>query len=193
LIRQVKPPALLSVDLSNVPAASCSIIMASSPLLLRRQCLSPLGSSTRLLLSSSSSPRLHRSSYCFLFLFRPSTLVYPLRVLCLIAPSIPLFCGSSFVVRAWQANSIFLLSSSVHPDAAVTRITRIASKTANNKCFSAHRNAVKFLPTQHRFYARARGFPRDCKPSIRERIGTLFAFFSCGDSRLAVPRETARP
>lgn len=45
MIRQVKPPALFSVDLSNVPAASCSIIMASSPLLLRRQCLSPLGPS----------------------------------------------------------------------------------------------------------------------------------------------------
>lgn len=82
MIRQVKPPALFSVDLSNVPAAPCSIIMASSPLLLRRQCLSPLGPS-----SPGSPPSHHRCSlfppgrattvaspYCFLFLFRPSPL-----------------------------------------------------------------------------------------------------------------------
>lgn len=59
MIRQVKPPALFSVDLSNVPAASCSIIMVSSPLLLRRQYLSTLPSvlvclTTRSLLPSFS-------------------------------------------------------------------------------------------------------------------------------------------
>lgn len=53
----MKPPALFSVDLSNVPAAPCSIIMASSPLLLRRQCLSPLGPS----LSTRPPSLYHRS------------------------------------------------------------------------------------------------------------------------------------
>lgn len=57
MIRQVKPPALFSVDLSNVPAASCSIIMVSSPLLLHRRCLSSLSLLLLLLFSS----------YCFLF------------------------------------------------------------------------------------------------------------------------------
>lgn len=60
MIRQVKPPALFSVDLSNVPAASCSIIMASSPLLLRRQCLSPLGPLLSLRLSPTLFLHHHR-------------------------------------------------------------------------------------------------------------------------------------
>lgn len=168
MIRQVKPPALFSVDLSNVPAASCSIIMVSSPLLLRRQCLSPLGPSSRFA-SSSSSPlprrllilRLRRSSYCFLFLFRPSTLAYP--PVCTTAPFVLLLAARP----TNTTSSTFLLSSPGPPDAAVTRITRIVSKTANNKCFSALRNIVKFLPTLPILpYVRAI-FPESRKLNVR--------------------------
>lgn len=147
MIRQVKPPALFSVDLSNVPAASCSIIMVSSPLLLRRQCLSPLGPSPRFASSSSPLPRrllilrLRRSSYCFLFLFRPSILAYPP---CPTAPFVHFLVS----LRTNTADQFHLPPFFASPpDAAVTRITRIVSKTANNKCFSAPRNIVKFLPT----------------------------------------------
>lgn len=136
-----------------------------------------LDSPSPLLFLTSSSLNSSPSSYCFLFLFRSfHTLVYPSCVLYLVASSIPLFCASLFVVRARRTDTTFLLFSSVHPespDAAVTRITRIASKTANNKCFSALRNAVKFLPTQHRFYRARAIFPENRKPRIRETAWSL--------------------
>lgn len=97
---------------------------------------------------SSFYSRLSRVPHCSL---RPSS-----------GPSFSLSL-SSLVIRTRRTSSTFLLSSPVHydgPDAAVTRITRIASKTANNKCFSAPRNIVKFLRSAADFTARPRAlFP----------------------------------
>lgn len=140
MIRQVKPPALFSVDLSNVPAASCSIIMVSSPLLLHRQCLSSLSLSPSLLLLFSS--------YCFLFFLSPLHRILHWRDPCLPV----LLSQSEFLSLSLCLLHPTSLSSSVVRGGfflsrlgLVTRITRIASKTANNKCFSAP-PVVKFVP-----------------------------------------------
>lgn len=190
--------------------------MASSPLLLRRQCLSPLGpllSGSRLLFSSTTTSfsSIRLSSYCFLFLFRSSALVLYLLLFVpphpsssllscsSVSPSPPLFGHGAasvvlFVPLRWSYErsgptppSSFSLVGPPRDglDATVTRITRIASKTANNKCSSAPRNVVKFLPTPI-LPARRVAFPESRKPRPRKLARALFAFLSCGRLSAAV-------
>lgn len=122
MIRQVKPPALFSVDLSNVPAASCSIIMASSPLLLRRQCLSQLGPSPLLLVLAIVLLILRLRPFVLLFSLSPSSFhdsrLYISLLRCSTPPS-------------------FLFSDSNEDN------ERIAPKIANNKYFSAPRKVSR--------------------------------------------------
>lgn len=165
----MKPPALFSVDLSNVPAASCSIIMVSSPLLLHRRCLSSLSLLLLLLFSS----------YCFLFSLSFSAPPYlPRRDPCLVlllvlrsqSQSLSLLLSPFFnpplrptsqplssVVRRWLL---------VEARPSVTRITRIASKTANNKCFSALRNRRKIRAA----VISPRRFPRNGAAAVSRKI-----------------------
>lgn len=132
------------------------------------------------------SPSLSRSSFlASSWSFSSLLLSYPLlspRTLGHGLGSISLFSFlSPSAVRTQRANSTFFLFSSVHPDgpdAAVTRITRIASKTANNKCSSAPRNVVKFLPTP--ILPAPVAFPESRKPRPRKLARALFAFLGCG-------------
>lgn len=144
--------------------------MVSSPLLLRRQCLSLLGPSSRFASSFSPLPRrllilwFRCSSYYFLFLFRPSTLAYS-----------PLFPSSSslslFARRTNTADQLHLPSFFTGPPrwprCHGNEDNEDLSKTANNKCFPAPRNIVKFLPALP-ILPRVRAvFPESHKPNVR--------------------------
>lgn len=165
MIRQVKPPALFSVDLSNVPAASCSIIMASSPLLLRRQCLSQLGPSPLLLVLAiaphppASPARLIVFSFSF------------------VLPQLSFISRSSSLLRCSTPPS-FLSSPDSNEDNE-----RIAPKIANNKHFSAPRKVSR--PISPRC-----NFPRESYKFEEADVASL-ASHSCGD-RVGALETTAR-
>lgn len=105
-----------------------------------------------LLLLSSASPSLHPPAPPFVLLFSLSLSSFYSRLSpvphCSLRPS-P--CLSSLIGRTRPVPPTSFLHHGPprwpRRRAAVTRITRIVSKTANNKCFSAPRNIVKFLPT----------------------------------------------
>ena len=140
--------------------------MVSSPLLLHRRCLSSLSLLLLLLFSS----------YCFLFSLSFSAPPYlPRRDPCLVL----------LLVLRSQSQSLSLpLSPSFNPHlrptsqplSSVVRrwllvearpsVTRIASKTANNKCFSAPRNRRKIRAA----VISPRRFPRNGAAAVSRKI-----------------------
>lgn len=141
--------------------------MVSSPLLLHRRCLSSLSLLLLLLFSS----------YCFLFSLSFSAPPYlPRRDPCLVLLlvlrsqsqnlSLSLFQSSSpsnFSASLLRCSAV---ASSVEARPSVTRITRIASKTANNKCFSAPRNRRKIRAA----VISPRRFPRNGAAAVSRKI-----------------------